>query len=186
MFLNIENLYGMEKKGQWEEIRKMLLSNWRKNRENIDNAIRLGTECWYVLELWDCCIDNYNLDWYKFKDTLIEVTNYGIERYNNNALFLSVFGYMISLFPYLFCDDNQEELFIRWESKGKEMIKKSYEIDFNNPLVKLIYWQEKGDKKAYKKVYKEISLKEAKVFSGKSCIEEYFNDIFYRYSKSFH
>lgn len=178
MFLNIERLSEMEKLEKWEEIRVFLLGSWKKEKNNIDLAIRLGTECWYILSLWDCYINNENLVWDNFQDSLIEVTNYGLKNYNDDVSFLCIFGYMISILPYLFYKEDLDKEYEKWEEKGRQMIKIAHQKNPNHQLVKVMYLAMTNNVKGYKKARIELLLHLPELFPGNSYIEEYFKDIY--------
>lgn len=60
-FMDIEFLNGLENEEKWNDARELLYNAWKNDKNNSGLFIRLLSECWHVLSLWDCCINNENL-----------------------------------------------------------------------------------------------------------------------------
>lgn len=176
--IEVENLEKLEAEEKWEEIRLMLYQKWSNDKDNLGLLIRLATQCWYVCCEWGCCFDNISLTYEDFKNNLIEAANYGFKHFNNNCIFLCLFGYMISLFPDCFYNERDTgKLYIRWESKGKEMQKQAHLICPEDPIVKIFYLGVTNDTRAYIKAKEELPENALQIFPGKSELEEYFKHI---------
>ena len=70
---------------------------------------------------------------------LIEITRYGEEKFANEAIFNSYFGFMINVYPYFFVIENSYE---EWLKKGHAMIDYSYKLEPDNLFVKAIYCEQ--------------------------------------------
>jgi hypothetical protein len=94
------------------------------------------------------------------------------------AEFNFIAGYAISIFPYEFGD--YEEL----EIKGKEMLKKAFEMEQSNPIYEMVYLGSKNRNKKEESLYKK-SCAESKLilkikYNGKGLLNEYYNQVFNR------
>ena len=176
-FINIEWLHDLEKQEKWEKIRKMLYNEWDKNKNDSDMLIRLISECWYVLSFWDCSICKEGLSFQMFKNTLIECTEFGINNFTDNSRFLCITGYMISILPHLFYFNNDNDLFIEWEQKGIEMLRKSHELDPDDHVAQILNFNITSEIIEQNKV-KDLLLPELLgLFPNNTAIEKYFIDI---------
>ena len=102
----------------------------------------------------------------------------GLNKYWKLAEFNFIAGYAISIFPYEFGD--YEEL----EIKGKEMLKKAFEMEQSNPIYEMVYLGSKNRNKKEESLYKK-SCAESKLilkikYNGKGLLNEYFNQVFNR------
>jgi hypothetical protein len=108
-----------------------MLSEWKKDSQDLKKFIRLGILYWYMVIEWDC-IDTTYLDYDKYESMLKKLTNIVLNNLDDDA-FLWTFGYMISLFPFYFGEYEE------WESKGDEMLEKAHNLRPNDPVIKLVY-----------------------------------------------
>ena len=76
---------------------------------------------------------------------LMNVTRYGFKHFANNPIFNAYYGYMICLMPYFFLDYNGD--YSGWQSKGHEMMRRSYNLDTNSPFTKAMYYESEGSGK---------------------------------------
>ena len=102
----------------------------------------------------------------------------GLNKYWKLAEFNFIAGYAISIFPYEFGD--YEEL----EIKGKEMLKKAFEMEQSNPIYEMVYLGSKNRNKKEESLYKK-SCAESKLilkikYNGKGLLNEYYNQVFNR------
>jgi hypothetical protein len=102
----------------------------------------------------------------------------GLNKYSKLAEFNFIAGYAISIFPYEFGD--YEEL----EIKGKEMLKKAFEMEQSNPIYEMVYLGSKNRNKKEESLYKK-SCAESKLilkikYNGKGLLNEYYNQVFNR------
>ncbi len=130
-----------------------------------------------MLTEWDCCIQNENLSFDSFKETLIDVTQYGLTRLNTNVDFLWVTGYMISLFPYLFYNGEANGLYSEWEQKGKDMLLLATQTEPDNLIFKVLYLGTQGVSDEYSTAKTKLAPHLNDVFPEGTAIEEYFKDI---------
>jgi len=170
----------LEKEEKWKDIKKYLYEKWKNNKEDIDTTLRLGTECWNILEMWDYCINNDGLNYEDFQDALIEVTEYGLKHFTDNIKFLTVVGYMTNMLPYLFYKENKEEYFTEWENKGRSMLQKAYHLSQNNILAKVLFYGSINDVMKGNEAKEEIKPILADLFPGNTSIEQYFREMLLR------
>lgn len=138
----------LENKQEWQTAKDTLFKQWNNNKDNLSVLIRIGTLCWYVLVFWERIRTN-DVDKIDFNNTLDIVTNYGIDKFNDNTEFLWIFGYMILLFPYYFGD------YCEYEYKGKKMIEKAHNLNPNDPLITMLFLND--DSHEYKVVCREVA-----------------------------
>ena len=105
----------------------------------------------------------------------------GLNKYSELAEFNFIVGYAVSIFPYEFGD--YEEL----DTKGKEMLKKAYEMEPNNPIYGMAYLgsqslTEKGQR-LYEKACEESKPILITNYGGKGFVNEYFSQVFNRDGK---
>jgi hypothetical protein len=166
----------LEAKRKWKEAKDYMLSEWKRDSQNLKKFIRLGFLCWYVVVEW-ACIDKTNLKHDEYEHMLKELTNFGLNNFESDADFLWTFGYMISLFPFYFGDYEE------WEVKGYKMLEKAYKLRPNDPVIKLIYFGSKLDAK-HKKEYQDTChivtpiLKSR--FRGDGGLQQYFKQVLNR------
>lgn len=105
----------------------------------------------------------------------------GFEKYTTLAEFNFIVGYTISIFPYQFGD--YEDLSV----KGRDMLKKSTELDPDNSIYKMIFLGSQQLNKKEQVEYQDACLKsQPKVvsdFSGNGLLNEYFFHILNRDGK---
>ena len=176
-FIYIDGLLSLEQHEKWEDVRKLLCRVWGNEKLNCDKAIRLISECWYILSEWDSYIDNKNLSYQAFQNTLIECTEFSMQNFKDNARFLCVAGYMISLFPYLFFVGNADVLYLEWEQKGIGMLRRAYELNPNDKVAEILSLGQTLALSEYKKIKMSIQNELTTFFPGETVIERYFRDI---------
>jgi len=176
-FVEVSGLEDLEKQEKWEEARSLLDDGWRDDKLNSDKLLRLLSECWYVLSLWDCCINTEKLSAQAFKDTLIECMSFGLSNFGNAPRFLCVAGDMASMLPYLFYNSGSGDLFAEWEQKGIEMLRKSSVLDPNDLLAKTLYLGTSAHSPEYAEAKKRLSSQLSSLFPGETAIELYYKDI---------
>ena len=176
-FINVENLFDLEKQEKWEDARKLLYKLWEGDKFNCDKLIRLFSECWYVLSLWDCCLSKENISFQAFQNTLIECIEFGFENFMNNSRFLCIAGYMISTLPHLFLLKGMDSSYIEWEQKGIDMLRKSNEIDPNDRISEILNLGMKFDFDRYNKVKRLFILDLNDSLLNETAIEVYFKNV---------
>ena len=175
-FIEVDGLEDLEKQEKWEEARSLLDDEWKDDKLNSDKLLRLLSECWYVLSLWDCCINTEKLSSQAFQDTLIECMNFGLSNFGNAPRFLCVAGYMASILPYLFYNSGSGDLFVEWEQKGIEMLRKSSDLDPNDLVAKTLYLGTSAHSSEYAEAEKCLSSQLSRLFPNETAIEMYFKD----------
>jgi len=182
-FAHVEFLADLEKQEKWEDARMLLYKKWSNEKKNSDILIRLLSECWYILSEWDCSIvGSKDLSFQTVKSTLIECTEFGMKYFMNNSRFLCVAGYMISLFPYLFYENNlihgSDYLYTEWEQKGVEMLHKSHKINPADKIANALNLGKTMDFSGYDEAKKAVQPEIKCIFPDETAIEMYFKDIF--------
>ncbi len=165
----------MEQNNMWMNARDKLYDLW-KSSYNLDFTIRLGAECWYILIEWEF-IEKDNLNYVFFQDTLRAVTYFGLKKFKNENKFLTVFGYMISTFPFLFSND--ENL----EEEGRDILKKAYMKNSDDLVTKALYLGTTNKILEYKQAIKDTLTKYDMngIFNGNTAIEKYFREVIFSY-----
>jgi hypothetical protein len=106
----------------------------------------------------------------------------GLKKYSELAEFNFVAGYTISIFPYEFGDYNE------LKKKGREMLKRTCELEPKNPIYKMVYLGSqqlnKFEQAKYEQVCATSQLKVVSEFKGKGLFNEYFGQILNRDGKA--
>lgn len=165
----------LEEQGKWDEAKDYMLSEWKKDPQDLKKFIRLGFLCWYVVVEWGC-IDTTDIDYDKYENMLKKLTNFGLNNFDD-ADFLWTFGYIISLFPFYFGEYEE------WESKVGEVLEKAHNLRPDDPVIKLVYLGSKNDAQ-YKKEYQATCHIVAPIlksrFRGNGEMQQYFREVLYR------
>lgn len=176
-FMPVQDLVKLEKQQDWELARAVLYQIWEEDKENADKLIRVLSECWYVLSLWDCCIETDNLSYSVFQGTLRECMEFGEEKFQDNTKFLCITGYMLSLLPHLFYNSEPGFLYEKWEEKGREMLQKACESDNSDVVAKVLYYGGISFRGAYCQGKVDIASVVEDIFPEQTAIEQYFKEI---------
>lgn len=163
----------LEEQQRWNEAKALLIKNWRKNPNDLKASIRLGFLCWYMLvEEGPLAIKDVDFD--KVQTVLNEVTHFGLAHFMTNEDFLWCFGYMISLFPHYFGDDEY------WEEKGIAMLKRAYERCPDEPVYRYSYLGSfsKPDEKLEEEFYQVQAVLEER-FQGEGVLSGYFKSVWH-------
>lgn len=178
VFLEIDGLAALEQQEEWKKALKLLYELWHNDRMNVQKLCRFSSECWYVLSQWDYWMHASDLSMDQVKNDLIQATDFGIRYFENDAMFLWLSGYMISQFPFLFYNGNADEMFVRWEHIGKNMLRASVQIQPENSIAKILYWGSMPDcAEAYLAERRRFHPYLSAAFPGHTWIEEYFKDV---------
>jgi hypothetical protein len=180
IFEFIPKLEFLENYQRWEDIRIMLYQLWSKDKLNWKIALRLISECWLVLSQWDWGIDHHGLCYDVFKNNLLEVCWKSNQFFQQNDMYLTIVGYMISLFPELFSEDTacSDKDYCALEKTGNEMMEKGYNLNKQNLLASVLFWGSKRNElHFYSECRKLIQPHLASLFPGETEIEKYFKDI---------
>ena len=169
---NLEQIFELESAEKYNEA----YSEYR----NLISENNADFETWkyYFFFLWSMLEDVNGL----FKKDIdlrteleFELKN-GLKKYSELAEFNFIAGYAISIFPYEFGD--YEEL----EIKGKEMLKKAFELEQTNPIYKMVYLGSKSlnekEQSLYKNACAESKLILKTKHNGKGLLNEYYNQVF--------
>jgi hypothetical protein len=184
MLLNFpEHMKKLDTKQQWATALDRLFEEWLNKKDNLDRLLCLSTALWYYLEFED------ELDYYrKSKDKidtfiqidrenlmsrLAEVTDFGMEHFQNDFRFNMFFGFMISMFPYFFYGD-----FDTLREQAFQMGKKACELEPDNPVPRIWYYGYFSNHPLYAKAKKEAAPLVKKLFpENGSEVECYFRDM---------
>lgn len=181
VFIEIQNLQELEKEHKWKQAIALLQSEWYQNKNNIDVMLRLATECWYIMSNWEILeLGSSDLEFNSIQSILIETYNYFLSTNSNNNKCLSIFGYMIALFPnYFYTEyDKNGKIFLKYENRGKDMLKQAYKNEPENKLYEALYLGTmKNSDKTVEDTKKELNLIMQKLFPRNTKIEEYFKEI---------
>lgn len=176
-FQNVEGLSDLEKQERWEDVRLLLYRNWGHDKTCANSLIRLLAECWYILSLWDCCIDTEHLSFQAFQNTLLETVTYGMEHFSNCQKFLCMAGYMIDTLPYLFCTEHSNISYSDWENAGIHMLQKAKNCTAHDVVADILNQGLSSDQVAFCKAKEALSSELDNLFPRETAVETYFNDI---------
>jgi len=84
---------------------------------------------------------------------------------------------MASTLPYLFYNGGSDDLFIEWEQKGIEMLRKSSDLDPNDLMAKTLYLGTSAHSSEYAEAKKCLSSQLSSLFPNETAVEIYFKDI---------
>jgi hypothetical protein len=174
---NLEQIFELESAEKYNEAYSLYRKLISENNEDF--------EMWknYFFFLWSM-LEDVNGVFRKDIDLRTELESElksGLNKYSELAKFNFIAGYAVSIFPYEFGD--YEEL----DTKGKEMLKKAYEMEPNNPIYVMAYLgsqslNEKGQR-LYEKACEESKPILITNYSGKGLVNEYFSQVFNRDGK---
>jgi hypothetical protein len=169
---NNPELEQLELAEEWNKARDLVYTKWINEKMDLDNLLRVGTECWYVLVFWER-IDSKGLKRADFSGPLTEVKNFGLSFFKDSDTFNWIFGYMIKLFPYWFGDFDGD--YDGWQNMGSNMVKLASEQNPNNRLAKMLSLSENS--KDYNKISHEVKTNIDYYFSSNTEIERYFRRV---------
>lgn len=171
---NLKQIFELESAENYNEA----YSGYRKLIS--ENSTDFETWKYYFFFLWSM-IEEVSGHFKKDIDLRTELETelkYGLSKYSELAEFNFIAGYAISIFPYEFGD--YEEL----EIKGKEMLKKAFELEQSNPIYEMVYLGSKSLNKKEQSLYKKACAKSKLILktkhSGKGLLNEYYNQVFNR------
>lgn len=176
-FIDVEGLIELEKQEKWEDARQLLYNEWASDKLNSGKLLWLLSESWYVLSLWDSCIDTEGLSYKKLKNTVCECTEFGLQKFQDDMSFLCIVGYMASILPYLFYGDEAGDLYSEWEQKGRDMLLRATRVATDNLISKVLYLGSQGTSEEYLTAKIQLRPMLGDIFVGHTAIEEYFRDI---------
>lgn len=177
VFIEVHGLLELEQAGKWDDAKKLLYNLWHSDKKNVDKLCRLLSECWYVLSEWECCVKNGEASFQEFKGSLLEATLFGLTYFKCHPKFLWVAGYMIHLFPYLFCENDQDDFYVKWEQRGRNMLLHSTQIMPENLIARVLYLGTQKESAQYIAEKKQLSSQVNDFFSGQTAIEKYFKEV---------
>ena len=156
----------LESKGTpWYEIVNYLYVRW-KSSLNLQDLLRLGVQCWGELAFSDLEQQNNESQlYYKSENYLAETLNYGLEHYNEHFIFLCLYGYLITLFPYYFSLTGDYDSDYQF---GKDMISKAHKLKPDDVLA--AYLTNHGQDEPLKQ---QILI----LFPGNSEMDKYFKSV---------
>ena len=160
-----------EKNTPWYEIVEYLANRWRNNKNNLQYLLRLGIQCWGYLVFFDLESQNSESQlFYKSESYLSETLRYGLSCYNNDIIFLCLYGYLISLFPYYFSltgDYDVDQQF------GMNLIYKAHKIKPYDLLTVYLAKDSQMGIQTKHQIKQNISI----LFPGNSEMDRYFKSV---------
>lgn len=145
-----------------------------------ENAPNFETWKYYFFFLWSMIEDVsgfFKLSIDIQKELELELSN-GLNKYSQLAEFNFITGYAISIFPYEFGDYKELEI------KGKQMLKKAFEMNKSNPIYEMVYLGSKNLNKREESLYKKACVNSKQIlkikYQGKGLLNEYYNQVFNR------
>lgn len=165
----------LELNNEWNLAINVLIKEWEEDPQNFKIYIRLSFILWYLSVEWDT-ITPSDISYERVDDMLMRLYNFGTLNFNFNQLFLSIYGYMISLFPNYFGEDYEEMLL-----KGNLMIQEAYKLDSRDPLIKAIYLKNRVpfNKNEFIFTIKENKKDIMYKFQGEGEFQRYFKEVLF-------
>ncbi len=144
----------------------------------LKNNIEFNIWKYYFFFLWSM-IEDFNGIFTKEINLQTELESQlknGLNKFSKLAEFNFIAGYAVCIFPSKFGDSEKMDI------KGKEMLKKAYEMKPTNSIYKMTYLgshvlNEIGQD-LYEKAYSESEQTLKTNYNGKGLLNEYFNEIF--------
>lgn len=177
VFIEAEGLLELEQAQKWNSAKELLYNLWNEDKSNVSKLNRLISECWYVLAEWDCSIKSKALSFDAFKEVLVDAIQYGLAHFRNNAEFLWISGYMISLFPELFYDGKDGVSLNDWAQKGVDILLLANQIESDNLIAKVLYLGTHAPSDEYEVCKAQLAPYLNQLFPGHTAIEAYFKDV---------
>lgn len=147
----------LEKKQEWNMAREYLYNLWQSQKYDTFIHFRLISECWVVLSDHGCTIELDDITYEIFLKTLNMATNFWLDNYDCIEIYSSMLGEMITMFPELFYNDENDDInYPIWYSIGNKLIKNSYKKYSGNEIVSMIYFGSFGYFSEYHKKYEEM------------------------------
>ena len=168
-------LFEFEKADLWIDAVEYVYDYW-KNQKTENSTVLAIFECWYILVEHRVILKTplTNESWYYIREIARNIVNATQDDIKERWLYNCFVGYMMSLFPEVFCETDNQYTCI--EKNGKDMIKKAHNLEPDNPISKLFYL---GSAKSYKE-YEEYQVSMSKdvslSFPSSMAIDEYFSD----------
>lgn len=178
MFLHIPELISLELNEQWKKAVEMLIERWMKSKNDVQILLRLLSECWYVLMLWDCCISDHENDFLFFFSELKSSIIYGDNHFKNDPFYLATTGYFMVTTPYLFVYDSTKKDDMV-EIEGKNRLEKALLLSPDYPFGNVLYSGYVNDLNTHRNVQKRFSQKLSELDWDDSAVEKYFQEILF-------
>lgn len=149
-------------------------ATWQDEPKNIKVFLRLSFLVWNIVVERIKLVHDENIgddveDFIDFVPLLQELERYGKVHFHDHTEFLWMYGYMIYMFPFYF-EDNDETV-------ASELYQKAYDLQPDDPIVKMLYFEDKHwDKKTpegqkRREAVSEILLER---FQGNGEFQQYF------------
>ena len=177
VFIELADLLELERAERWDDARKLLYDLWNSDKGNVKKLCRLIAECWYVLIEWDCCIQNQQLNYDTFQQTLMKAMEYGLSNCHDDATFLWMAGYTLSLSPHLFCKNGNDAAYAAWEQRGKRLLQSAVQLEPDNLIAKVFYLGTQTISEEYLTLKAQVAPCLEQLFPGDSAVEVYFKDV---------
>lgn len=174
LFQEIPNLTGLEQKHKYNATLKLLNDLWSEDEDNLDLILRLASQCWYYLTNENITITSDECNFIFCKKMLIKITDYVIQKdYIENPTCAWFFGYAMTMFPFFFYEENDDQKYLFIESLGKNLCRKVLTNETSTIVMKYIVSQHMNNEDNSTITNEDLNI----AFPGNSLIEEYFKDI---------
>lgn len=177
-FLKIESLEEIEHQYKWELAVETLYNLWHEDMKNVSKLCRLISECWIILSTSEVAVVLSTESFKSIKEKLINCTNYGLNNFGKEPSFLWLCGYMMTLLPYLFYDDSNEDLYSSVNKMGCELLCRAKTLEHENYLYKVSYLGIGEFNEEYVETQKKLQKNLNDFFPYNTMIEEYFREVF--------
>lgn len=166
----------LENKGEFLTVINQLYEKWKENKGNGEVFVRLTFECWYVLsEGYRIGLSEPTCN--KAKSILVEIGNAIEENDIKEDYVLSHLGYMMTLFPDFFFENDDEEQYIKYQKIGSKMLNRAIQVSPGNKIAELFMLGNGNKEKEYNKLKKQLKPQILQKYNGEDCFDEYFRDV---------
>lgn len=166
-----------EKGNMWNSAVKCAYQKWEIQSENENLLCCAGAEIWYALlemDYWRFAPNKIQdmefVDIDEVHELLWKVASYGEKNFAENVMFNAYFGYMYTVTPYRFNGYNGD--YIGWQKKGERMIRKAFEKEPGNLLVRAL--ASIGNDSAFSDACCELWANVTPEQWGTGAVQEYF------------
>lgn len=165
-----------ENSEEWNNARIYMYKQWITDKYNIKKLLRTSFLCWAISIDQENLINNEDIEKDEFKKILDELFDFGLKFFRNEPDFLWIYGYMMTLTPMLFGDENL------FEEVGNKWKYEAYLKSNNNDIIKCIFLEgldnEIRNKLGYKQLCRELAPTIENTFKGNGYMQKYFKSLF--------
>ena len=107
----------------------------------------------------------------------MKAMEYGLSNCHDDATFLWMAGYTLSLSPHLFCKNGNDAAYAAWEQRGKRLLQSAVQLEPVNLIAKVFYLGTQTISEEYLTLKAQVAPCLEQLFPGDSAVEVYFKDV---------